>query len=54
MKVSTALRAPPALLKKIDDYGRRIERATGVAVTRSAAAHALIILGLRAAKAGRK
>lgn len=44
---STALRAPRALVRKIDAYGRKVSRETGVEVTRTAAAHALLRIALR-------
>lgn len=48
MADQTVVRAPRALVRKIDEYGRRVARETGVEVTRTAAAHALLRLGLRA------
>jgi hypothetical protein len=52
---STALRAPRALVRKIDAYGRKVSKTTGVDVTRTAAALALLRLGLReVARAERK
>lgn len=44
---STVLRASGALVEKIDAYRRKVEKETGVRVQRTAAAEALIRLGLR-------
>lgn len=51
---STVFRAGGALLGKIDGYAHAVEKQTGVTVTRSAAAEALIKLGLRAVAKPRK
>lgn len=48
-KQSTVIRASGKLLDEVDAYKRHIERETGVRIDRSAAAHALLRLGLRAA-----
>lgn len=45
---SAVVRASGALVEKIDEYGRSVEKLTGVKVQRQAAAEALIRLGLRA------
>lgn len=50
LKSGTALRAEGELLREIDDYAAAIEKQTGVRVTRTAAAEALLRLGLRSVK----
>jgi hypothetical protein len=47
-------RAGGALLEKIDEYGRAVEKQTGVKVARAAVVEALIRLGLRAVAKPRK
>lgn len=51
---STVFRAGGALLEKIDEYSRAVERTTGVKVARAASAEALIRLGLRSVAKPRK
>jgi hypothetical protein len=50
LEKGTALRVEGELLAAIDDYARTIEKRTGVRVARTAAAEALLRLGIRAAK----